>query len=74
MTDQDLLKAFKRRAKRIAEDRKDIRFLRTMAFLKANELLDTNLPIQGRPRITIEAGLALQVIYKFVVNVTRCNH
>lgn len=48
------MKAFKKRAAQLALDRKDIRFVSTMGFLKAKGLLDTTLNIVKQPRARLD--------------------
>jgi len=50
MTNNNLLKAFKEKARHLKLNQKDVRFQRTMAFLKAKGLLDTNLNIKPHLR------------------------
>ncbi len=54
MTKNNLLEAFKKKARRLKLNQKDVRFLRAMAFLKAKGLLDTNLNIKPRPQGRLE--------------------
>lgn len=54
MKHKDLLKAFKVKAKQIKQRRKDIRFKKTMAFLKGKGLLDTNLPVKAQPSLRLD--------------------
>lgn len=46
MTNKNLIEKFKKLAKRNKAQRKDLRFIRTIALLRAKGLLHTNLPIK----------------------------
>lgn len=53
MKTNDFLKKIKKKAERNKLNRKDIRFRKTMAFLKGKGLLDTNLPIAPAPGLRL---------------------
>jgi hypothetical protein len=59
MANARILKAFREKAKQTALNRKDVRFKKTMAFLKAKGLLDTTLPIRPLPGARIDITDAL---------------
>lgn len=54
MTKDKTIKAFKKKANELATKRKDLRFQKTMALLKAKGLLDTNLAIEPRPSLRLD--------------------
>ncbi len=54
MSNQRIIKAFKMRSRQIALKRKDPRFTKTIAVLKAKGLLETNLPIVPLPRLRLD--------------------
>ncbi len=49
-----MLDAFKKKAERLANHRKDPRFRKVMGFLKAKGLLDTNLHILATPSVRLD--------------------
>jgi hypothetical protein len=53
MRSKELIKKFKAKAKQIEADRRDVRFVKTIAFLKAKGLLTTTLPIAPAPGVRL---------------------
>jgi hypothetical protein len=59
MANVNLIKSFRKKAKQTALNRRDPRFIKTMALLKAKGLLDTTLPILPLPSVRIDIKDAL---------------